>query len=122
MLAGVGDERAGDGEGFAAAVAHVGLLARVPPHVVRQRAGLGKALPAAVTHVRLLPAVLPATTTAQPRQQLPATREGLREGSVPAAPAAVLWRNKQVTTEFGVSLQVLQRETHGLVRLGLAHL
>lgn len=62
VLAGVGDERAGHGEGFAAAVTHVGLLARVPPHVVRQRAGLGEALPAAVAHVRLLPAVLPATT------------------------------------------------------------
>lgn len=63
VFAGVGDERAGHGEGFAAAVTDVGLLAGVPPHVVRQRAGLGKALPAAVTHVRLLPAVLPATTT-----------------------------------------------------------
>lgn len=62
VLAGVGDERAGHGEGFAAAVTHVGLLARVPPHVVRQRAGLGEALPTAVAHVWLLPAVLPATT------------------------------------------------------------
>lgn len=83
VLARVGDERAGHGEGFAAAVTHVGLLPCVPPHVVRQRAGLGKALPAAVTHVWLLPTVLPATTTAQPRQQHPGRRDGLGEGSVP---------------------------------------
>lgn len=82
VFAGVGDEGAGHGEGFAAAVTHVGLLSGVPPHVVRQRAGLGEALPAAVTHVRLLPAVLPATTQPLLHGQHPQLS---REGSVPCS-------------------------------------
>lgn len=82
VFAGVGDERAGHGEGFAAAVTDVGLLAGVPPHVVRQRAGLSKALPAAVAHVRLLPAVLPATTQPPLHGQHPRPS---REGSVPCS-------------------------------------
>lgn len=60
VLPGVSDEGGGDGEGHAAQIALVGLLARVAPLVVGQRAGLGEGLAADVAHVRLLSAVQPA--------------------------------------------------------------
>lgn len=60
MLARVRDERGRDGEGHAAQVALVRLLARVPPLVVGQRAGLSEGLAADVAHVRLFAAVQPA--------------------------------------------------------------
>lgn len=59
----VSDEGRGDGEGHAAQVALVGLLAGVAALVVGQRAGLSEGLTAHVTDVGLLSAVQPATQT-----------------------------------------------------------
>lgn len=62
VFAGVGDERGRDGEGHAAQVALVRPLAGVPPLVVGERAGLGEGLAAHITHVGLLAAVQPDNT------------------------------------------------------------
>lgn len=53
------DERARDGKGLSAGVAHVRLFSSVPADMIGQGAGLGKSLPTPITDIWLFSTVFP---------------------------------------------------------------